>query len=283
MQTLPVDPISMPHDFLITQRHLLVMIPPLYYEPAAAGAAGNAAPARSGGASPDTFLGAHVWRPERPARLLVANKNDVTEHFWVDLPAQWVFHYGNAWEDSTGVIRFDGARSADPMAMIESFREIMRGVLVPAPGSHHTMYRVDTKARTVSESPLSGDIDTEFPAIDPRVATRRHRRVIVLSADSRTPGRTGGLTSVSSLNIDSGVMATYRYPDERIPEEHLYVPAPGASPETGGWVVGTALDWRARRTELNVFDADHVDDGPVATARLPYHLPLGLHGKFHAA
>ncbi len=35
-------------------------------------------------------------------------------------------------------------------------------------------------------------------------------------------------------------------------------------------------------TQINVFDAEHIDDGPVATARFPYSLPLGFHGKWAA-
>jgi len=37
-----------------------------------------------------------------------------------------------------------------------------------------------------------------------------------------------------------------------------------------------------RQTTLAVFDAAAVDAGPIARARLPYGLPLGLHGNFVA-
>jgi carotenoid cleavage dioxygenase len=33
---------------------------------------------------------------------------------------------------------------------------------------------------------------------------------------------------------------------------------------------------------LSVFDAEHLADGPLAQASLPYVLPLGLHGQFVA-
>ena len=60
-------------------------------------------------------------------------------------------------------------------------------------------------------------------------------------------------------------------------------PEPGSAPETRGWVLGTAHDWREGETLLNVFDVRTLDAGPLATARLPYALPLGLHGKFVAS
>jgi len=34
---------------------------------------------------------------------------------------------------------------------------------------------------------------------------------------------------------------------------------------------------------LSIFDCERLADGPVAQARLPYALPLGLHGFFQAA
>ncbi|NJN52816.1 MAG: carotenoid oxygenase, partial [Gammaproteobacteria bacterium] len=80
---LPVNPISMPHDFVVTDRHLVILNPPLDYEP---GDATN-------------FLDAHVWHPQQPTRVIVVNKNDFSDHFTCELPAQWVFHFGNAWED----------------------------------------------------------------------------------------------------------------------------------------------------------------------------------------
>jgi len=46
--------------------------------------------------------------------------------------------------------------------------------------------------------------------------------------------------------------------------------------------MGTALDTRADNTVLSIFDAAHVSDGPIAQARLPYSLPLGLHGTFRS-
>ena len=75
-------------------------------------------------------------------------------------------------------------------------------------------------------------------------------------------------------------LQTFRYSQAEIPEEHIYVPDMSKTPETGGWVIGTALNWQDKKTSLNLFDADHVEDGPIASATLPYALPLGLHGKF---
>lgn len=257
------DPMGMPHDFMVTERHLVVLIPPLHFEPDGAA----------------TFLDAHRWHPERPTRVLVVDKNDFSNHRFLELPAQWVFHYGNAWEDEAGIIRFDGARAPDPLAMIDSFRTVMRGENSPPSPSVHHQYRIDLQRGTVTEAPLlDPGIDSEFPVIDPRVSGRRYSSLVVLTR--RGSVEHPMLNEVSRFDLDHGRLDSYRYPQGVIPEEHLYVPAPGSAPETAGWVVGSALNYGNARTELNIFDAARLGDGPVATARLPYALPMGLHGKF---
>lgn len=272
---LSVSPMTMPHDFVVTERHLVLVLPPLDFDPDADPAARS-------------FLDRHVWRPERGTRVLVVDKNDLETRFWLELPAEWVFHFGNAWEDEAGVIRFDGARARTPEVLFGSLRGVMRGeVRDPAePAAHHVLYRIDTRRRRAAQEALApADLATEFPAVDPRRSTRRHRWITVLGAGGKgsEPGPVyGGFDSVVRLDADTGRVRRYRYPAHQIPEEHLFVPDPERDDENAGWLLGTVLDWRARTTVLHVFRADSIEDGPVAAAALPDALPLGLHGRFAA-
>jgi carotenoid cleavage dioxygenase len=257
------DPISAPHDFVVTRNHLVMLIPPFHFEPEGA----------------TTFLDAHRWHPERPTRVLIVDKNDFQKHRYLELPAQWVFHYGNAWEDEAGVIRFDAARAPDPLAMMENFKSVMRGEMTDASDSTHHAYRIDLKAGSITETPmLDQGIASEFPVIDPRVSGQRYSRIVMLTSSRKAPHRM--LNEVSSMNLDSGRLDSFRYADGIIPEEHLYVPKPDSRPEESGWVIGSALNYDRGHMELRIFEADHLGDGPIVTAALPYALPMGLHGKF---
>ncbi len=271
MGRIPMDPITMVHDFIVTQNHIVVLVPPLHFEPAGDGL---------------SFLDNHHWRPADATRVLVVEKDNFNNHFFLELPAQWVFHFGNGWEDKHGIIRFDGARAPDPSLMLTSFRDIMRGQISPARHAEHHQYRIDTKQRRVAEMPLFAQgLSAEFPSIDPRVSCRRNQRLLFMCRDmtaARQPAHTG-LNAVATFDYASGQRHTYVYPDSQIPEEHLFVPHPASAPETRGWILGTALDWQQGRTLLNVFDGARVEEGPLATATLPYVVPLGLHGKFVGA
>ena len=265
-ERLAVDPMSMPHDFVVTAGHLVLLLPPFHYQPEA---------------TADGFLNRYKWQPQLPCRVLVVDKNDLRSHYFLELPAQWIFHFGNAWEDNAGVIRFDAARAPDPGIMTATFSEVMRGNSVPGRAACHYAYRLDTRSRTVSEEAmLERDLYTEFPAVDPRVSCRRYRKLVFLSryaADQTPPGT---LNTVNLFDIESGKRDSFHYPAKQIPEEHLYVPRPGSEPETVDWILGTAFDWHQGRLILNLFDAEAVAAGPVASAGVPYSIPLGLHGKF---
>ena len=259
------DPIAPVHDFVVTARHLVMLIPPLQFEPQ----------------GPGSFLDQHRWRPDQPTRVLVVDKNDFNNHRFFELPAQWVFHYGNAWEDEAGVIRFDAARAPDPLAMIDSFRFVMRGEIKPDSESIHHQYRIDMAKGTITETPMLGQgVSSEFPTIDPRVSGRRYSRLVMLTRDRGDQAEHTMLNSVSSFNLAREHLDTFRYPDGVIPEEHLYVHRDDLAPEQGGWVIGSGLNYGEARMELRIFDADRLSDGPLATAALPYALPMGLHAKF---
>ena len=263
---IDATPITMVHDFVVTERHIVLLIAPFHFTDL----------------EYESFLQAHRWHPEDPTRVLVVDKDDFSSYQWFELPAQWVFHFGNAWEDTAGVIRFDAGRYDDPSIMTANFREVMRGNILPVSGLRHHRYRVDTRTGRCSEEPcLSVNIQSEFPCIDPRVSCREYNEILMLTHDAQQPAPNLVLLSgVSRFNLNSGKLDTYKYPATQIPEEHLYVPDLMAEPEQGGWVIGSALDWKEQRMILNAFDARSLNDGPVATATLPYAMPLGLHGKF---
>ena len=58
------------------------------------------------------------------------------------------------------------------------------------------------------------------------------------------------------------------------------MPRPGSRRADEGWLLWTLLDYEHGRSGLALLDAEHVEDGPLATAWVPYTLPLGFHGWF---
>ena len=267
--TMPVPHIAMVHDFAVTARHLVFLLPPLVFdnERAKAGA---------------TFLDSHVWQPELGLRVLVLPKDRLDQPQWFELPPGFVFHLGNAWEDEAGVIRLDCIRSPSAWQAMSGLKRVMRGEYEPRDFATVTLVRLDTKSGRAHQQMLTQV--AEFPRIDPRFVGRRHAQLFM--ASRQDPGDRPGYDAVMRMDLASGRTDSYRYGSDVMVEEHVFVPrqrASGSGREGDGWLVGTALDLTRRRMLLSVFDAMNLAAGPLAQASMPRAMPLGLHGIFVAA
>ncbi|MBT2323964.1 carotenoid oxygenase family protein [Variovorax paradoxus] len=258
---VPVADLPMVHDFAVTERHLVFLMPPLVYD----------AKRKEAGAN---FLDAHVWRPELGMRALVVDKKDWDRRQLLTLPAGFLFHVGNAWEEETrrGTrIHIDYVRSENASAVFTTNRELMRGRRVKSTDPRLTVATLQLGSGEATQTVL--ELDAEFPRIDPRRVGLRHRSVVHATEGMRDPP---GFGAIARTDVETGRSQRFAYGANAIVEEHLFVPD-GTGP---GWVLGTVLDTARKRTLLSCFAADRLAAGPVAQASLPYALPLGLHGAF---
>ena len=258
-------PLGMVHDFVVTARHLVIVIPPLVFEP---------------GPDRNLLLDALVWRPELGSRVLVVEKGDFSARRWYQLPAGFGFHHGNGWEDASGTIRFDHCVAADATLMSETMRFVMRGEFRRATPELYTRFALHPDRRAEVES--TGE-EAEFPRIAPARIGRRNRYVYTLGAP---PGPAAGWTLRRVVKRDlerDGATQSFDYGPGVLPEEHVFVPRPSPRGEDDGWLLGHFLDYERSASGISVFDARRVADGPIARTWLDYPLPLGFHGHFSAA
>ena len=261
--TLPVPQIAMVHDFAVTERHLVFLLPPLVFDRARAEAG-------------HTFLDSHVWTPDLGLRVLVLDKNDLRRQQWFGLPAGFVFHVGNAWEDD-GHIHLDYARSATGWNARTGFVELMRGHYDPPEFSTLATLDLDLRSGRARQDLL--DPVVEFPRIDPRFVSQRHTQLYT-AARLALPHDRPGFDAVVRTDMDSGRQDAFRYGEDMMVEEHLFVPRPGSNAEGDGWLLGTALDLKHQQMVWSVFDGRSLAAGPIAQARMDRVMPLGLHGAF---
>lgn len=264
---IAVPDMTMVHDFVVTARHLIFVLPPFRFNLAKMGE----------GVS---FLECHEWLAGAPLRALVVQKSDLTVRWIFELPAGFVFHFGNGWEDSAGVVRFDFVRSADASAMTRSFKDIMRGVITSSAPAEIALVRLDLATGRSEQTIVPGSV--EFPRVDPRLVADRYRNLYVAAASGRKAGGFG-FNAVRRFDITNGKTDEFDYGENYMVEEHVFVPDRTASGDGAGWAIGTALDIGTARTVLSIFDGLNLAAGPIARAALPYALPLGFHGAFAPA
>ncbi len=267
--THTIPQMTMVHDFAITERHLIFLLPPLVFdiERVRAGA---------------TILNGYVWKPELGLRVVVVDKNDLTRLQWFEVPAGFVFHVGNAWEKN-GKIFLDFVRSADAWWPLNGIPQIMRGEYSFANASPYipkiALMEIDLAKGSARQTVL--DLSAEFPVVDPRAVGQAHNSLYACArlGHAERPG----FDAILRLDRRSGKAQHYRYGDDYLVEEHVFIPRPGSTRQDDGWLLGSALDCKRQATVLSVFDPHRINEGPIAQARMERVLPIGLHASFVAA
>ena len=267
VQALPSPfPGGMVHDMAVTARWLVVPLPPLKLD--------FTAPVGDG---PRRF----AMSPGEPLRVLLLDKNDVSRRHLFELPPQMLFHVGNAHEEADGTVVLSYVGAADAWFMDRGAVAMMAGR--PEDGGHSEtcLMRLDpATGRASVQRPGDADTGVEFPRVHPQRVGASARWLALGAAWGESGRRHGFLHGVALLDVHSGRTRRFDYGADAIAEEHVWVPKPGKSGELDAWLLGTVYDARRRATVLNLLDAAHLEDGPVAQAVLPYALPLGFHGNF---
>ena len=258
---IKMDAVPMVHDFMITEKHLILTLPPFVFN------------RRDDGA----FLDQFDWRPEQGGRALVLDKNDLSSMREVELPPFWVFHFTNAFETGND-IAFQAPVYESPDVMTSAFRDVMRGAPASAAPSTLISARLDPAKGKFDFSEVSEGIGAEFPRIDNRQQGRRHRYSVMMQ-NRRNPDRLT-FDTVARFDHDGGATDSYSYSAGEMAEEHIFVPDPATEDESTGWVLGTSLNPATAITSLNIFEAGNVAAGPVARLHTTHAIPLGLHGDF---
>ena len=261
-QVLDLPGAPMVHDFAVTERFIVFLLPPLVLDREAL---------RAG----RSMVAAMRWQEGAANRVVVIAKADLSIRAQLEMPAELLFHIGNAWDDGQGVIRLDYVHTDHQRFLSGEFNRMLQGQ-EPAQlaSSHPRLLQIDLNRRRVDIERRSEQV--EFPQVDPRVVARRNRYVYYPEARAATWGH-GALLR---LDLTRGQTERFDFGPGVIIEEQLLVPKPGSRREGQGWLVGTGFDARRQKTFCTVFDAEAISAGPLATVWLPYWAPLGFHGHF---
>jgi len=249
---------SMVHDFMVTENHVLFPILPL-----------TASLERAMSGKP-----AFAWEPEKGSYVGVMRRDgDVSSIRWFNTEACYVFHPLNAWEEGgkivADVMRYDAAPlfpNADGSPGRKTAARMVRWTFDLAGNSD-----------AIKEEPLD-DLDGEFPRVDPRVETRKHRHGWY--AADPTNSKTIRQCAIAHLDVATGARQLYALPDGDVTSEPVFTPRSADAPEGDGWV--TAVVWRAaeNRSDLLVFEAQDIAKGPIGVAEVPRRVPFGFHGNW---
>ncbi len=259
-------PSGMVHDMAITPRYLVLPLPPVSLNFGSTVAEG-----------PRRF----ALQAGEPLRVLVMEKDDITRQRVFELPPEMVFHIGNAHETADGQVMLSYVGAPDAGFLDQAAVALMAARPQQAGNVQLRTVMLDMKTGRAQQQALPGEV--EFPRMDPRRIGASARWLVTGASWQAYPGRQAGLLhGVQMVDRHSGRQRRFDYGEHLVAEEHIVVPKPGKTGELDAGLLGTTFDARRQSTVLNLLDAAHVEDGPLAQAVLPYLLPLGFHGNFTA-
>lgn len=248
-----LDAPTMMHDFIVTERNVVLLHGPLDFDWEAAGR----------GASP------LAWR-KRGSRFGILSKDgDGSDVRWVEGDPFFVFHFANAFERD-GRIVTDYARHA--------WLDFGTDVAEEAPPPALTRAVVDPVAGTVEEHRWH-EAATEFPRFDDRLDGLPYRRFFAPCAMAAEGQRFNALLQIDG---EGGAAAVSRLGDRVSIGEAVFAPDPSRTGETEGWIMAFVYDEDSDGSDLVLWDAASVAAGPVCRIRMPRRVPEGLHGNWMA-
>ena len=182
----------------------------------------------------------------------------------------------NAWDE-------DGAIKVDICASnASSFAPKLDGSMAsPDEGLTPTLRQwtidVSGKTNTVAEKMLD-DLPCEFPRTDDRFMTRSHRHAYLVG------GRDGQLmfNRLVHYDMETGSRKIWGE-DQYLLGEPIFAPRTGATAEGDGYILILAYDQSTTLSQLMIFDAADIEQGPIARAKLPLRIPSGFHGTWVGA
>jgi carotenoid cleavage dioxygenase-like enzyme len=224
----------------------------------------------------DTYISSFQWRPELGSQLLIIDKADFSQQQWVELPAGFAFHFGQAWQQQ-GELCLQACLYPDASVMLTGMSQMMQGKARKQSSSAElvTIRLKLGKTNATAQLERSGLV-LEFPQFvagfaSPGSAARANAVVAPLFGVSGSDRSESGL-SQSLVRVDaSGQQQRFEFAPGVVVEEPLLV---------GQHLIATWLDYRKGQSGISLFLQDQLAAGPVAQARMDRLLPLGFHGCF---
>ena len=245
-----LDRPAMIHDMAITQRCVVIVVAPFYFDPAGAAAGGSLS----------------SWRPEDGTRIALIPRDGGAVR-WTAVESFWLWHTANAHDGADGQVVLDFVRWSAPGGLV--------------PGAHPTgnlaRLLIDPAGRVREETLV--DRPMEFPRVDDRSIAAGHRQVATTVKGGSRALPTGDADTLGWFDADTDSFVIWDAGNLSVGEQ-CFVPVPGDPDPTRGWWLCVATDRTDLISRLLVIPAADPAAGPVATIHLPQRVPAGLHGAW---
>ena len=191
-------------------------------------------------------------------------------------PNLFASHVMNAFNDGTKIY-FDTPEAKNNM--FPFFPDIHGAPFNgPESASHLTRWTVDMASNSgeLESRERLCDFVGEFPRMDERYNAEAYRHGWMLGMGMGP----GSRASLGHVDVSTGQAKVWQAGPNRALQEPCFIPRNKDAPEGEGYIVQIQQHHDDGQSDLLLFDAQHVDDGPMATIHVPLRMRFGLHGNW---
>lgn len=248
----------LPHDMAITENYTILHDLPLFWDP--------------------KLLARDIHKvtffPELPSRFgIIPRYGSADSIRWFETDPCYIYHTVNAWEEGDEVIMI-ACRHMEPEPRKRvgdtEFSRMMAWLRMDA-----TLRRWRFNLRTgEAKEEIIDDLNSEFPTINGLETGRKTRYCYNVTIADKDVLWFDGLVK---YDLVTGKADRYRLPDGWFCSESPFAPRTGATAEDDGYVISFATEAATGKSEVMIFDARSLGDGPVCRAAVPQRIPPGFH------
>lgn len=261
--TVKVPYVGMLHDFAVTQRHIVLYVIPMAFDQAQMDRGGVH---WSWDGSKPTYFGA------------IRRDGDGSDLQWLEGPTRSATHVMGAWSEGEQVYVDVEMSMSNPFPF---FPQTDGSRWDPVAGaSHITRLTADLSRRR----PRGYGIEQLYPHMgalprqDDRYNTMPYRYGFLPCPDPNAPRGTGG-ACYARFDHQTGRDTLFNAGTTTTLGECCFAPRHANAGEAEGYLMGVATrNDQGGRGDLVILDAEHLDEGPIATVHLPMRAVGQVHG-----
>ena len=212
------------------------------------------------------------WNDKHQARIgLLPRKAGEETVQWFDIDPCYLFHTFNAFEDDNGNVVVDAMRYQ------RLFDEDWNGPFTESPPML-ARWNLDVTSGRSTETQID-DLPGEFPRIHPDLDGKAYRFGYCLGTGSISAPDFGRIIKYDFAGDSREV---YELPIGEAGAEPIFIPSSNAQSEDEGYLMSLIYDRSDNKSNLQIFNAQGLTDGPIAKIMLPQRVPYGFHGNWIA-
>lgn len=272
-RTFTVPGLPFFHDFIVTKNYYIFNQAPLKIDPI------PFALGRKGAAECMEF------DSSKQAIIYFVPRDGVSDIITIPVDSHFNFHFANGYDDEeTGevvfdVVKCDRMQLGTDSTLTEPVWETV-DYAADVPYSILTRYTFENPkagSKKYTERTLS-DTQVDFVSVAPSVSCKKHKYVYGSSGSDNS--KSTPVQGLIKIDCDDGSEIVWKGEDFEFLGENIFIPRVNSQSEDDGYVLGYLFNGKTESSELVLFDAQSIQQGPIVRQPLPVTMPFGLHGSF---